>query len=69
MDYRQNDEEVSFCGLEASEASAAHGLDGGLADVVVEVAQRRHDELVQQGLQRRVQFGDLLASQLEKRSF
>ena len=53
-----------FRGLDASEASAAHGLDGGLADLEVEVSDGGDDELVEQRLQDGVQLTDVLASHL-----
>ena len=108
---------MALGGFYASQAGAAHGLDGGLSDVEVQVPEidlnpksvtcnyrnikrivfvpvlkkliiiaiptnftlnliktilnecspyRRQDELVQQGLQRRVQFADVLTPHLKK---
>ncbi len=42
---------MSFGSFDASEASAADGPDGGLADLEVEVASGWDDELVQQSQQ------------------
>ena len=60
---------MSFSRFETSEASTAHGLDSGLSYDRVQVLNAGHDELIQQGLQGRVQVADILASHLDRTKY
>ena len=50
VNHLEDDQDVALGRVQGPDAAGAHGLHGSLADLEVDAAQRRRDELFQKGL-------------------